>query len=137
MGNGQIYTHANKVANLCEGLPVGVMSTGSGGIGNESVETLLKDLRRRFSGLAPSHPDWLIQRANDRRGRPAAASIHFRGKSCGLRSGNQHPSACLWLLGGPPLGGSVGSKPNAERLSSTAMHHHGGARFRRPMGRAI
>jgi hypothetical protein len=60
MGSGQIYTHANKVANLCEGLPVGVMSTGSGGIGNESVETLLKDLRQRFSGLGPSHADWKV-----------------------------------------------------------------------------
>jgi hypothetical protein len=25
MGSGQIYTHANKVANLCIGLPVGAM----------------------------------------------------------------------------------------------------------------
>ncbi|WP_424134952.1 hypothetical protein [Roseomonas chloroacetimidivorans] len=60
MGSGQIYTHANKIANLCRGLPIGAMSTGSGGIGNESVETLLKDLRRRFSGLDPAHADWKL-----------------------------------------------------------------------------
>ena len=61
MGSGQVYAHANKIANLCEGLPVGAMSTGSGGIGNESVETLLKDLRRRFAGLSPTtHADWRL-----------------------------------------------------------------------------
>jgi hypothetical protein len=58
MGGGQVYAHANKIANLCRGLPIGAMSTGSGGIGNESVETLFKDLRRRFSGLEPAHADW-------------------------------------------------------------------------------
>ena len=42
MGSGQVYTNANKIAKLCRGLPVGAMSTGSGGIGNESVETLFK-----------------------------------------------------------------------------------------------
>jgi hypothetical protein len=36
------------------------MSTGAGGIGNESVETLLKDLRRRFAGLDPAHADWRL-----------------------------------------------------------------------------
>jgi hypothetical protein len=60
MDSGQIYMHANKVANLCEGLPVGAMSTGSGGIGNESIETLLKDLRRRFAGLNPAFIDWKV-----------------------------------------------------------------------------
>ena len=60
MGSGQVYAHANKITNLCEGLPVGAMSTGAGGIGNESVETLLKDLRRRFAGLDPAHADWRL-----------------------------------------------------------------------------
>jgi hypothetical protein len=36
------------------------MSTGAGGIGNESVETLLKDLRRRFAGLDPAHAGWRL-----------------------------------------------------------------------------
>jgi hypothetical protein len=60
MSSGQIYAHANKITNLCEGLPVGAMSTGAGGIGNESVETLLKDLRRRFAGRDPAHLDWRL-----------------------------------------------------------------------------
>ncbi len=60
MGSGQVYLHANKITNLGEGLPVGAMSTGAGGIGNESVETLLKDLRRRFAGRDPAHADWRL-----------------------------------------------------------------------------
>jgi len=60
MGSGQVYTNANKISKLCRGLPVGAMSTGSGGIGNESVETLFKDLQRRFTGLEPSHADWRL-----------------------------------------------------------------------------
>jgi hypothetical protein len=60
-GSGQVYAHANKITNLCKGLPIGVMSTGSGGIGNESVETLLKDLRRRFAGFSPTtHAEWKL-----------------------------------------------------------------------------
>ena len=35
MSSGQVYAHANKIANLCRGLPIGAMSTGSGGIGND------------------------------------------------------------------------------------------------------
>jgi hypothetical protein len=60
MGSGQVYAHANKITNLCEGLPIGAMSTGAGGIGNESVETLLKDLRRRFAGRDPAYAEWRL-----------------------------------------------------------------------------
>lgn len=58
--NGISYEHANKIVNLKKGLPIGAMVTGNGGIGNESIETLLKDLRRRFSGLDSAHPDWKL-----------------------------------------------------------------------------
>ncbi|MCW8084168.1 Ntn hydrolase family protein [Sabulicella glaciei] len=63
MGSGQIYLHANKIAHLGEGLPIGAMSTGAGGIGNESVETLMKDLRRRFAGRDPARPEWKLDPA--------------------------------------------------------------------------
>jgi hypothetical protein len=60
MSSGQVYVHANKITNLCEGVPVGAMSTGAGGIGTESVETLLKDLGRRFDGRDPANPEWRL-----------------------------------------------------------------------------
>jgi 20S proteasome alpha/beta subunit len=47
-GNVQVYLHAEKIVNLIKGLPIGVMVTGDGGIGSESLTTLLKDLRKRL-----------------------------------------------------------------------------------------
>ena len=46
--NTQVYEHAEKIVNLIKGLPIGVMVTGDGGIGSESLTTLLKDIRKRF-----------------------------------------------------------------------------------------
>jgi len=46
--NTQVYEHAEKILNLVKGLPIGVMATGDGGIGSESLTTLLKDLCKRF-----------------------------------------------------------------------------------------
>jgi hypothetical protein len=50
--SGMVYQNADKIVNLMERLPIGAMATGAGGIGNESIDTLMKDLRRRFSGAA-------------------------------------------------------------------------------------
>lgn len=55
-----IYDHANKVANLRKGLPLGVMFWGSGGIGGLSMETLAKDLRVRLSGDDLKYRNWRI-----------------------------------------------------------------------------
>jgi len=59
--NGQIYLTADKIVNLVKGLPIGVMVTGNGGIGSESITTLLKDLRRRLDG-AGGHA-WKLDRS--------------------------------------------------------------------------
>lgn len=58
--SGMIYNNSRKIVNIREGLPVGAMVTGAGGIGNESVETLLKDLRQRFSNENDIYSDWAI-----------------------------------------------------------------------------
>ncbi|WP_420473304.1 hypothetical protein [Noviherbaspirillum sp. ST9] len=58
--SGMIYNNSRKIVNIREGLPVGVMVTGAGGIGNESFETLLKDLRQSFSDKSGGHAGaWL------------------------------------------------------------------------------
>jgi hypothetical protein len=41
----QTYENANKIVNLVKGIPIGVMTCGSGGVGSASIDTLLKDLR--------------------------------------------------------------------------------------------
>jgi len=58
--SGQIYLHTNKIANLVKGLPIGIMVTGAGGIGSESVETLFKDLRSRLSGGEKDYAGWKL-----------------------------------------------------------------------------
>jgi hypothetical protein len=61
--SGMVYQHADKIVNLRQGLPIGAMVTGAGGIGNESIDTLLKDLRRRFSGEDQARQDWALDPA--------------------------------------------------------------------------
>lgn len=60
----QVYGHANKLLNLRKGMPIGVMATGVGGIGRESLETLFKDFRVRLSGESPTHLDWTLDPLN-------------------------------------------------------------------------
>lgn len=59
-----VYEHANKIFNLRKGLPIGAITWGSGNIGNASISTLAKDLRRRFMGQEPDHEDWHIDPSN-------------------------------------------------------------------------
>ena len=61
---GQIYQNADKIVNLVKALPVGVMTCGAGSVGTASIVTLLKDLRRRFSGLDKENRDWKIDAEN-------------------------------------------------------------------------
>lgn len=62
--SGTIYNNPRKIVNIREGLTVGVMVTGAGGIGNESFETLLKNLRQDFSDKSGCHAGaWLDRTA--------------------------------------------------------------------------
>lgn len=62
--SGMIYNNSRKIVNIREGLPVGAMVTGAGGIGNESIYTLLKDLRRRLSGADSAYLEWQLDPVN-------------------------------------------------------------------------
>ena len=55
-----IYNTANKVFNLHKKLPIGAITWGAGSIGNASISTLIKDLRRRFCGKDPNYEAWAI-----------------------------------------------------------------------------
>jgi len=61
-GVQNVYNTANKVFNLYKGLPIGSITWGSGGIGNSSISTLIKDLRKRFMGFDKTHQDWKIDK---------------------------------------------------------------------------
>lgn len=56
-----VYNNANKIFNLLKGAPIGASTWGAGAIGQASIATLVKDLRRRFSGLEPDYRSWTIQ----------------------------------------------------------------------------
>jgi len=53
-----VYSHGDKVFNLVKGLPICAMTCGMGNIGNASIATLTKELRRRLS--RPEHGDWYV-----------------------------------------------------------------------------
>src|SRR3712207_5562009 len=113
--SGMIYNHAHKIVNIREGLPVGVMVTGAGGIGNESIDTLLKDLRMRFSGDDPLRPEWKLDPASytiegiahrvreflyEEKSRPQGSTTWTRVRLCGYSAAR--PLAEVWevnLLG--------------------------------------
>ena len=46
---GNVYDNANKIFNLVKGQPIGCITFGSGNIGNASIGTLIKDLRKRLT----------------------------------------------------------------------------------------
>lgn len=46
---GNVYDNANKIFNLVKGLPIGCITFGSGNIGNSSIGTLMKDLRKKLT----------------------------------------------------------------------------------------
>lgn len=57
-----VYNNANKIFNLHRGLAIGGMVWGAGSIGPESIATLVKDLRMRFEGRAPSYRSWEVRK---------------------------------------------------------------------------
>jgi hypothetical protein len=44
-----VYENANKIFNLIKGMPIGCATFGSGSIGNASLATLIKDLRKKLT----------------------------------------------------------------------------------------
>ena len=106
MNSGQVYAHANKITNLCEGLPLGAMSTGAGGIGNESVETLLKDLRRRFAGRDPAHRDWRLDPAGYTLEEVARRLRAFLFEEKAARAAPSRPASRSASAATPPAGRS-------------------------------
>jgi len=59
-----VYNNAVKVFNLRKGFPIGAITWGSGSIGQDSISTILKDLRERFTGDDPNHKDWQLKKDN-------------------------------------------------------------------------
>lgn len=110
--NGQIYHHANKIVNLVKGLPIGAMVTGAGGIGNESIGTILKDLRHRFMDV---DSPWFVDRLTytlesialrlrellfDQKSRALGAETWMQIRICGYSAGRPLPEVWEVFLAG-------------------------------------
>lgn len=61
-GVQNVYNNANKIFNLYKGLPIGAITFGAGGIGNSSISTLVKDLRKRYMGEDKNHEDCVLDK---------------------------------------------------------------------------
>lgn len=62
MSVANVYYNVDKIANLVKGLPLGVVTWGTGSIGPESISTLFKDLRHMLTGerAGPDGADWKV-----------------------------------------------------------------------------
>lgn len=60
-GSAQVYNNADKIIQLHRKLPLAVMTWGLGQIGDASVSTASKDLRRRLMGKTPRYKDWKLK----------------------------------------------------------------------------
>jgi hypothetical protein len=104
-----IYNSSRKIVHLRADMPVAAMVTGAGGIGNESVATLLKDLGQRFGGSVAGHEDWLIDPANyniegiavrlrqflfEEKALPHGATTWTKVRVCGYSAGRSLPE--IW-----------------------------------------
>ena len=67
-GNSQpkvfnVYNNADKLFNLQKGLPIGAITWGAGSIGQASISTIMKDLRKIFTdGDEDDHPGWKLDK---------------------------------------------------------------------------
>ena len=57
-----VYNNANKILNLRKGLPIGLITWGSGSIGSASIATLAKDLRARLTRPTSDFKDWKLDK---------------------------------------------------------------------------
>ncbi|MDQ9169562.1 hypothetical protein Q8A64_03965 [Oxalobacteraceae bacterium R-40] len=119
--SGMVYHHSRKIVNLREGLPIGAMVTGAGGIGNESVDTLLKDLRCRFNGEDATYADWILDPENynmqgialrvreflfEEKSRAYGATVWTKVRLCGYSA--SRPLAEIWEVS---LNGEICPEP--------------------------
>jgi len=115
-GAGQIYQHATKIMNLVKGLPIGVMTCGSGSVGAASVDTLLKDLRGRLSAGGEDALDpgtytlasvaGAVGRFFSEKAAAADFKLFLLLRVCGYSSGEDLPE--VWQVG---VGGGASDEP--------------------------
>ena len=92
----QVYAHANKIANLCRGLPIGAMSTGSGGSATSWSRPSSRICAGASAGLNQLYADWRLDLGSYTIGQVAERlrSFLFEEKPRSVRTRRAFRSAC-------------------------------------------
>ncbi len=107
-----VYDNANKIFNMVKGLPIGCITFGNGNIGNASIGTLIKDLRKK---LTDTPKDMGFNPENYSMEQVATILANFLDAECGnletLPRGN---TTVGFLLGGYSKPGALGESWSVE-----------------------
>lgn len=107
-----VYDNANKIFNLVKGQPIGCITYGSGNIGNASIGTLIKDLRKKLTDN-PSYENF--DPGNYTMRSVAAILAKFLGEVCDGLDRSIKPSINAgFMLGGYSKPGDLGESWSVE-----------------------
>ena len=110
-----VYDNANKIFNLCKGQPMGCVTYGSGSIGNSSIGTLIKDLRKTLADPDTAET-YEFDPSNYSMESVSKIVAKFLGDECAKQTNQalvENTNIGL-LLGGYSTGGSLGESWHIE-----------------------
>jgi hypothetical protein len=109
---GNVYDNANKIFNLVKGQPIGCITFGSGNIGNASIGTLIKDLRKE---LTDTPEKWEFDATKYTMEAVANILAKFLGTECEkLEQPAKVTTNLGFLLGGYSKPGALGESWSVE-----------------------
>lgn len=94
-----VYQHGDKVFNIYKGLPISAMTCGMGNIGEYSIGTVAKELRRRLSN---GDVDWRLDKNNYslRQIAVAARRLFYEERYSSLQPPPPAPHSLEFWIGG-------------------------------------
>jgi len=112
-----VYDNANKIFNLVKGQPIGCITFGSGNLGNASIGTLIKDLRKKLT----ENPKEMGFNADEYTMEGIANTLaKFLGDECGkLEQSAKLNTNVGILLGGYSKPGDLGESWSVEIQKGT------------------
>lgn len=114
-----VYDNANKIFNLVKGEPIGCITFGSGNIGNASIGTLIKDLRKKLTDT-PEEMEFNAEKYT----MEGVAQIlaKFLGDECEkCEQAMRHRTNMGFLLGGYSKPGDLGESWSVEIVQGVAQ----------------
>lgn len=114
-----VYDNANKIFNLVKGQPIGCITFGTGNIGNASIGTLIKDLRKKLTET-PDELHFNCERYT--MAEVAQILADFLGSECGKLDAHLRASVNMgFLIGGYSKPGALGESWSVEITKGAAQ----------------